>query len=115
MIVFNQHFAFTHFLDFINEIVVFVSVKCKYGISDCLRPSWYMFFSNMLHTADMLLTILVLHVLTIIDNSDNMLSGWRSTASLPNALLTVHGPNKWVMNLTHLSYYHEYSLLSFHQ
>lgn len=27
MIVFNQHFAFTHFLDFINEIVVFVSVK----------------------------------------------------------------------------------------
>lgn len=74
-----------------------------------------MFFSNMLHIADMLLTILVLHVLTIIDNSDNMLSGWRSTASLPNALLTVHGPNKWVMNLSHLSYYHEYSLLSFHQ
>lgn len=37
MIVFNQHFAFTHFLDFINEIVVFVSVKCKYEISDCLR------------------------------------------------------------------------------
>lgn len=56
-----------------------------------------MLYSDMLHIADMLLTM---YNLGAIDNSDNMLSGWKFTASLPKCL-SDSGLINWVMNLSY--------------